>query len=126
MHGPREPSHGRTQGALVLGSTGATEDDAWRRVLAFQAPPSVAGRATYLWWGVSRSSGVANTPSVTLAGSGSGDSSARWIASFRTFLTPAPISSSSASERAAFSRSQLRNRSSGSRLAHSSNISFGT
>ena len=37
----------------------ASEDDEWRRVLAFRAPLNVAGRATYLWWGVSRSSGVA-------------------------------------------------------------------
>src|SRR5206468_7146551 len=35
----------------------------------------------YLWWGVSRSSGVAKTPSVSDEGSGSGDSSARWSAS---------------------------------------------
>src|SRR4029079_17676890 len=46
----------------------------------------------YLWWGVSRSSGVANTPSVSDDTSGSGDSSARLSASFNAFLTPAAIS----------------------------------
>ena len=42
----------------------------------------------YLWCGVSRSSGVAKTPSVTESGEGRGDSSARFSASFRIFLTP--------------------------------------
>src|SRR5205823_694013 len=60
----------------------------------------------YLWCGVSRSSGVANTPSASFAGSGSGDSSARLIASARSRFTPAPISSSSLSLRSALSRSQ--------------------
>src|SRR3989442_5932860 len=46
MTGPRAPSQARTQGALVSEDTGATEDDAWRRVIAGQAPPSVAGRVT--------------------------------------------------------------------------------
>ena len=62
----------------------------------------------YLWWGVSSSSGVAKTPSSSVAGSGSGDSSARWSASLSSFLTPAVISSSSASVIAALSRSQVR------------------
>ena len=62
----------------------------------------------YLWWGVSRSSGVAYTPSSSVAGSGCGDSSARWRASFRSFFTPVWISSSSASVMSACSRSQVR------------------
>src|SRR5438105_2588363 len=47
MPGSRAPSRARTQGALGLASPGATEDAAWRRVLAGQAPPDVAGRLTY-------------------------------------------------------------------------------
>src|SRR5205823_12368384 len=47
----------------------------------------------YLWCGVSRSSGEANTPSVRVDGSGCGDSSARCSESLRSFLTPAAISS---------------------------------
>src|SRR5207248_8720061 len=80
----------------------------------------------YLWCGVSRSSGEAKTPSSSWSGSGSGDCSARWSASFRSRFTPPAISSSSSSSRSAFSRSQVRNRSSGSLFAHSSNIGFGT
>src|SRR4051794_25241865 len=41
----------------------------------------------YLWCGVSRSSGVAKTPSLRLDGSGCGDSSARWSESLRSFFT---------------------------------------
>src|SRR5581483_3994082 len=51
----------------------------------------------YLWWGVSRSSGVAYTPSSSVAGSGSGDSSARSIAVIRSFFTLAAMTSSSSS-----------------------------
>src|SRR5581483_8225361 len=80
----------------------------------------------YLWCGVSRSSGEAKTPSVTVEGSGSGDSSARLIASLRSFLISEESSSSSSSERSACSRSQVRKRSIGSLFAHSSNMSFGT
>src|SRR5262249_43155536 len=80
----------------------------------------------YLWCGVSRSSGVAYTPSKTADGSGSGDSSARVSASFSVLFTPAAISSSSSSDMSAWSRSQLRNRSIGSFSAQRSNISFGT
>src|SRR5204863_868574 len=61
----------------------------------------------YLWGGVSRSSGVAKTPSRSADGSGSGDSSARCNASFSSFLTLAPISSSSESLSSALSRTQL-------------------
>src|SRR5439155_1137555 len=43
----RAPSQARTKGALGLGSPGATEDAAWRRVIASETPPTVAGRATY-------------------------------------------------------------------------------
>src|SRR5262249_17497339 len=75
----------------------------------------------HLWWGVCRSSGDAKTPWVSSEVSGRGDSSARAMASLRTFLTPAAISSSSSSEKLALSRSQPRKRSIGSRLAHSSN-----
>src|SRR5205814_533781 len=42
----------------------------------------------YLWCGVSRSSGVAKTPSASDDGSGSGDSSARVSPSVSMFLTP--------------------------------------
>src|SRR5205814_6339415 len=80
----------------------------------------------YLWCGVSRSSGEAKTPFARSAGSGCGDSSARWSESFRSFLTPAPISSSCSSLRSACSRSQLRKRSIGSFSAQRSNMSFGT
>ena len=47
-------------------------------------------------------------------GSGCGDSSARWSASFRSRFTPAEISSSCSSVSSACSRSQLRKRSIGS------------
>src|SRR5262249_30331522 len=80
----------------------------------------------YLWCGVSRSSGVAYTPSASVDGSGSGDSSARVSASLSVFFTPALISSSSSSDISAFSRSQPRKRSIGSFSAQRSNISFGT
>ena len=50
MPGAREPSQARTQGACGLSSPDATEDDAWRRVLAFQAPPCLIGRATRLFY----------------------------------------------------------------------------
>src|SRR5205823_5888255 len=80
----------------------------------------------YLWCGVSRSSGVAKTPSSTADGSGSGDSSARCRASFNSFLTPALISSSSESLSSACSRSQVRKLSIGSLAAQRSNMSFGT
>src|SRR5205085_328426 len=46
MHGAWEPSQGRTQGACGLASPCATEDAAWRRVPAFQAPPCIPGRPT--------------------------------------------------------------------------------
>src|SRR5919201_5220892 len=42
----REPSQARTQGAFVLFRPDATEDAAWRSVIARQAPPSIAGRIT--------------------------------------------------------------------------------
>src|SRR5439155_17446482 len=58
----------------------------------------------YLWCGVSRSSGEAKTPSVSVDGSGSGDSSARVSASFSSFLTPDVIWSSSSSPSSACSR----------------------
>ena len=62
----------------------------------------------YLWCGVSRSSGDANTPPSSVAGSGSGDSSARSSASFRSRLTTAVISPSSSSDMSAWSCSQVR------------------
>src|SRR5581483_11384299 len=80
----------------------------------------------YLWWGVSRSSTAAYTPSKRSFGSGMGEPSARWSASFRSFFTPLPISSSSSSVMSTFVRSQVRKRSSGSDSAHFSNITFGT
>src|SRR6266700_2149134 len=46
MPGSRAPSDARTQRALGLGSPGATEDAAARRVIAGRAPPNVAGRPT--------------------------------------------------------------------------------
>src|SRR5438105_14601212 len=55
MPGLRAPSQARTQGACGLTSPDATEDAAWRRVLAGRAPVDGAGRATYpclcLWRG---------------------------------------------------------------------------
>src|SRR6266545_2784727 len=81
-------------------------------------------RAIYLWCGVSRSSGVAYTPSSKSFGSGSGDSSARWSASLRSFFTPEAISSSSPSVSSAFWRSHERKRSIGSAAAQRSSISF--
>src|SRR6059036_3167022 len=48
MPGSRAPSQGRTQGALGPVGPGATEDAAWRRVIAGLAPPNLAGRATRL------------------------------------------------------------------------------
>src|SRR2546423_10199966 len=48
MPGSLAPSQAGTQGAFGLGSPGATEDAAWRRVIAGRAPPDVAGRATVL------------------------------------------------------------------------------
>src|SRR6185503_179661 len=80
----------------------------------------------YLWCGVSRSSGEANTPCVRVDGSGCGDSSARCSAEVSKRLTPAAISSSSSSVRSALSCSQVRKRSIGSDAAHCSNIGFGT
>src|SRR5205823_3089110 len=80
----------------------------------------------YLWCGVSRSSGEANTPSVRVDGSGCGDSSARCSESLRSFLTPAAISSSSSSVSSALSRNQVRKRSIGSDAAHCSKSGFGT
>ena len=83
-------------------------------VVAHLLPEPVADRLEvgllghYLWCGVSSSSAVAKTPSRSVAGSGSGDSSARCSESFRSFLTPAVISSSSSSVIAALSRSQMR------------------
>src|SRR5205823_15017113 len=62
----------------------------------------------YLWCGVSRSSGVAYTPSKSVEGSGIGESSARWSASFRSFFTLFEISPSSSSVMSAFSRSHVR------------------
>src|SRR5687768_8689046 len=43
MPGARAPSQARTQGAGGLGCPSATEDDAWRSVIAFRAPPNAAG-----------------------------------------------------------------------------------
>src|SRR5581483_2715785 len=83
-------------------------------------------RHRYLWCGVSRSSGVAYTPSVSFAGSGCGDCSARCSASFSSRFTPAAISSSSSADISTCSRSQERNRSIGSFSAQRSNITFGT
>ncbi len=62
-------------------------------VAAHLLPEPVADRLEigllghYLWWGVSRSSGVAYTPSSSVDGSGCGDSSARWSESFSSFFT---------------------------------------
>src|SRR6266508_2030847 len=48
MPGSRAPSQARTQGALGSEDPSVTEDVAWRRVIAGQAPPNVAGRVTHL------------------------------------------------------------------------------
>src|SRR5205814_10522303 len=83
------------EGAAVHADVLAEHEDAL--VAAHLLPEPVADRLKvgllghYLWWGVSRSSGVAYTPSVSVAGSGCGDSSARWSASFRSFFTNEPI-----------------------------------
>ena len=69
---------------------------------------------------------MAYTPSRSVVGSGSGDSSARSSASFRSFLTPAAISSSSLVGHVgvlAQPRPEALDRVG---FAHSSNISFGT
>src|SRR5581483_2446480 len=63
------------------------------------------------WWGRYSSSGSAYTPSVSVAGSGSGDSTARRIASESTCLISAPISSASSSVSETLARSQARKRS---------------
>src|SRR6266700_2327295 len=47
MPAVRASSQARTQGAFGLVSPDATEDAAWRRVFATQAPPSVARGVTY-------------------------------------------------------------------------------
>ena len=62
----------------------------------------------YLWWGVSRSSGDAKTLPSSVAGSGSGDSSARSSASFRSRLTTDVMSLSSSSVISAWSCSHVR------------------
>src|SRR3989442_13319639 len=48
MPGASTPSDARTQGALVVVTTGATEDAAARRVWARRAPPMSARRPTWL------------------------------------------------------------------------------
>ena len=100
------------EGAAVDADVLAEHEHA--RVVAHLLPEPVADRLEigllghYLWCGVSSSSVVAKTPSSIVAGSGSGDSSARWRESLRSFFTPAVISSSSSSVIAALSRSQAR------------------
>src|SRR5206468_2439536 len=48
MPGSRAPIQARPQGVPIAEAMGATEDDAWRSVIAGQAPEGGAGRATLL------------------------------------------------------------------------------